>query len=398
MLGADMEFQRRLVSELATRLRRPPRLLQVVTGPRQVGKTTASVQVQRALGWPSVFEAADVSPAPGPEWIETHWARARALPAGDALLILDEVQKVRHWSETVKRLWDEDRRTGAGPSVVLLGSSALLLHRGLSDSLAGRFLLHRCMHWSYMECDAAFGWDLDRYLYFGGYPGAAALAADETLWARYVTDALIETAISRDVLQMHTVNKPALLRELFGVAAAHPAQVFSYTKMIGQLTDAGNTTTLAHYLTLLETAFLASGLPLYSAGHPRKRAASPKLILWNNALVTAFSRRDYAQTRADPAWWGRLVENAVGAHLLNGLPRESFGVSYWRDGQEEVDFVVTAGRHVWALEVKSGRPGPRHGLDAFRARYPAARALVVGSGGIPLEEFFSSAPERWFSA
>lgn len=391
-----MSYQRQIVADLAGCVRKGPPLLQVVAGPRQVGKSTAAANLQRLLGWPSVFEAADHSPPAGPEWIETHWTRARALTGKHKLLILDEVQKVRGWSETVKRLWDEDRRKGNGPAVLLLGSSALLLQRGLSESLAGRFLLHRCMHWSFSECAAAFGWDLDRYLYFGGYPGAAALAGDEALWARYITDSLIETAIARDVLQMQTVNKPALLRELFGVAAAHPAQVFSYNKMLGQLTDAGNTTTLAHYLSLLETAFLLSGLPLYSPGHARQRAASPKLVVWNNALVNAPSRRGFRPARADTAWWGRLVENAVGASLLNGLPRETFSLAYWRQGDDEVDFVVSAGRKVWALEVKSGRPGPRRGMEAFRARFPAAKALIIGSGGIPMEEFFSSPPDHWF--
>ena len=391
-----MKYQKGTVSELVRALDRTPSLIQIMTGPRQVGKTTAALAVQNTLGWPAVFEAADYFPAPGPEWIETHWTRARALPGPRRLLVLDEIQKVRGWSETVKRLWDEDRRNQFSLDVLLLGSSALLLHRGMSESLAGRFFLHRCMHWTYPECAAAFGWNLDPWLFFGGYPGAAAFADDEAKWSRYVSDALIETAIARDVLQLHPLNKPALLRELFGVAAAHPAQIFSYNKMLGQLNDAGNTTTLAHYLELLETAYLASGLSQYSGSHPRKRASSPKLILWNNALINAFARRSFANARADGAWWGRLVENAVGAHLLNHLPRETYSVNYWRQGNDEVDFVVSAATSVWAIEVKSGRPSPTGGLEAFRARYPRAHALLVGSGGVPLEEFFSTPPAQWF--
>ena len=391
-----MNYQRSTVSDLVKALVEGPPLIQMVTGPRQVGKTTAAVDVQNTLGWPTVFAAADYSPAPGPEWIETQWTRARTLSGPRRLLILDEIQKVRGWSETVKRLWDEDRRNRQALSVILLGSSALLLHRGMSESLAGRFFLHRCMHWNYSACVAAFGWTLDQWLFFGGYPGAAPFAAQETQWARYISDSLIETAIARDVLQLHPLNKPALLRELFGVAASHPAQIFSYNKMLGQLRDAGNTTTLAHYLELLETAYLASGLAQYSGGHPRKRASSPKLILWNNALVNAFAQRNFSDAQADGGWWGRLVENAVGAHLLNELPRESFSVNYWRQGDDEVDFVVSAGQSVWAIEVKSGRPGRVGGLAAFRARYPRARVFVIGSGGIPLEEFFSAQPTRWF--
>lgn len=391
-----MKYQIHAVSELVGALRDGPALIQIMTGPRQVGKTTAAMDVQNTLGWPTVFEAADYYPAPGSEWIEIQWMRARALPGPRRLLVLDEIQKVRGWSETVKRLWDEDRRHKFPLFVLLLGSSALLLHRGMSESLAGRFLLHRCMHWTYPECSRAFGWNLDQWLYFGGYPGAAAVADNEAQWARYVSDSLIETAIARDVLQMHPLNKPALLRALFGVAASHPAQIFSYNKMIGQLQDAGNTTTLAHYLELLETAYLASGLSQYSAGHPRKRGSSPKLILWNNALINAFSQRSFDQSKNDGAWWGRLVENAAGAHLLNHLPRERYSVNYWRQGNDEVDFVVSTGKLIWAIEVKSGRPGRTGGLEAFRARYPRSRALIVGSGGIPLAEFFSTAASQWF--
>ena len=200
---------------------------------------------------------------------ETQWRLVRAQAASTkkrVLLVLDEIQKVPGWSEVVKRLWDEEIRTGGKVRVLLLGSSALLVQRGLTESLAGRFFLHRCTHWSWSECRAAFGWTLDRWIYFGGYPGAAAMADDETTWKRYVADSLIETVLARDVLQMQTVTKPALLRHLFALAAQYPAQIFSYNKMLGQLHDAGNTVTLAAYLRLLETAFLASGLELYSKG------------------------------------------------------------------------------------------------------------------------------------
>ena len=391
-----MEFERSLVGEIRDAIEVGPPLLQIVVGPRQVGKTTVALTLAKNLGWPHVFEAADFSPPPGPEWIETQWLRARKLPTRPAMLVLDEVQKVSGWSETVKRLWDEEKRRPDPISVVLLGSSSLHLHRGMTESLAGRFLLHRCMHWCFPECATAFGWDLDRWIYFGGYPGAAPFVRKEEIWARYISDSLIETAISRDVLQLHTVTKPALLRSLFGLAATHPSQILSWNKMLGQLLDAGNTTTLAHYTDLLETAFLLSGLPLFSAGTPRKRAGSPKFILWNNALVSAFCGFRFTDARNDGAWWGRLVENAVGAYLLNQLPRESYTVSYWRDGVNEVDFVIARGRKVWGIEVKSGRPGKTGGLAAFRARYPEATVLIIGSGGIPLEEFFARPATDWF--
>jgi predicted AAA+ superfamily ATPase len=391
-----MRFTRAIVEEVEKALRDGPRLLQVIVGPRQVGKTTAAEEVAARLGWPGVFESADFAPPPGPEWIETHWARARALSGESVLLVLDEIQKVRGWSETVKRLWDEERRLRSrGLRVLLLGSSALQLHQGTSESLAGRFFLHRCMHWSFPECARAFGWSLEQWLYFGGYPGAAAFSSDERQWVRYVSDALVETAISKDVLQLHTVNKPALLRSLFGLAASHPAQILSFNKMLGQLVDAGNTTTLAHYLDLLGTAFLVSGLQLFSPGNPRRRGSSPKLIFWNSALINAFHGASRQEAMRDGAWWGRIVENAVGAHLLNSLCGEPFTIHYWRDGRDEVDFVVSGGGKTLGFEVKSGRQGKCAGLAAFRKKFPQADIRIIGSGGIPLEEFFSRSACEW---
>jgi hypothetical protein len=393
-------FQRVMVDDLEQAVRHNRPLLQVVIGPRQVGKTTAVQQLLERLDRLNHVASADTALPPGPEWIESHWSVATSLPTGaetPAILVLDEIQKVRGWSEVAKRLWDEAIRARRPLRVILLGSSSLLLQRGLMESLAGRFLLHRCPHWSWEECRKAFGWDLDRWLFFGGYPGAAPFADDETLWKRYVADSLVEPAIARDVLQLQTVHKPSLLRHLFAFAAAFPAQYVSYNKMLGQLQDAGNTTTLAHYLKLLETAFLVSGLELYSAGRGRHRGSSPKLILWNSALIHALSPWSFAEARREGAWWGRVVENAVGAHLLNHLPEPAWQVTYWREGNKEVDFVVTQGREVWALEVKSGRPGRLSGLAAFRARYPRSHALLVGSDGIPLEDFFARSPSDFLS-
>jgi predicted AAA+ superfamily ATPase len=314
------------------------------------------------------------------------------------LLVLDEIQKVRGWSETIKRLWDANVARGLPLRVVLLGSSALLVQRGITESLAGRFLLHRCQHWSLPECRAAFGWDLSQWLHFGGYPGAAPLADDEALWRQYIADSMIETVLSRDVFQLAPVTKPVLMRHLFALAATHPAQIFSYNKMLGQLLDVGNTTTLAAYLRLLDAAFLLSGLEQYSAGQLRKRGSSPKLVFWNNALINAMNGLSRAAAQSDGAWHGRIVENAVGAHLLNHLQGPEWSLAYWRDGDYEVDYVVRRGAAVWALEVKSGRTGKLFGLAAFRKRHPDARALVIGGEGLPLEDFFNHPPQELFSA
>lgn len=393
-----MEFQRPVVSEIESGLSSPVPFLQVVIGPRQIGKSTAAAQIAEHLGWPTHSASADSAIPHPPEWIETQWEWARRLAnSGKSLLILDEIQKVPGWSEVVKRLWDDERAHQGPVRPLLLGSSALLLQRGLTESLSGRFCLHRFTHWTWVECRTAFGWSLDQWIYFGGYPGAAAFSAEEAQWKRYVSDSLIDTVLARDVFQLQTVNKPALLRQLFALAATYPAQIVSYTKMQGQLHDAGNTTTLAHYLQLMETAFLASGLELFSQGKVRKRGSSPKLILWNNALINAVSLRTLPETRRDGSGWGRLVENAVGAHLLNGLQGPSWSVTYWRKDDFEVDFVVHHGTNIWAIEVKSGRARNRGGIEAFRRIYPDAKVWMLGTDGVPLEEFFSKPATAWFT-
>lgn len=389
-----MSYERSLVASLGALLSRPTTVIHVLIGARQVGKTTIAHQIQDAISLPTIYASAD-SPLPlDAAWIETQWRRGVAAASqanGPVVLILDELQKVRGWSEVLKLLWD-NRAVGPEIRLLILGSSALLMQEGLTESLAGRFLLHRCPHWAFPECRDAFGWGLDQWLYFGGYPGGAPFAHDEKTWKRYITDSLIETVLARDVLQMAKIAKPALLRHLFALAATLPAQSVSYTKMLGQLHDAGNTTTLAHYLRLLESAFLVSGLELYSRGMQRKRGSSPKLVLWNNALVNALSTRTLDESLADSMWWGRLVENAVGAHLCNCLNSVEYTLTYWRERDQEVDFVVSRGRDVWAVEVKSGRSGKTAGLARFRSRYPEARALLVGGQGIPLEEFFAGEP------
>lgn len=394
-----MKYERAIVGTLEKALKKAPELLHVVVGPRQVGKTTAVRQLCGHLSYPSHWAAADAPLPPGPEWIESHWRLAErdaATGKKPVLLVLDEIQKVKGWSEVVKRLWDETRAKNIPLRVVLLGSSALLVQSGLTESLTGRFFLHRCMHWGWPECQAAFGWGLDEWLYFGGYPGAAVFADDEEAWRQYIADAMIETVLSRDVFLLAPVTKPILMRHLFGLSARYPAQILSYNKMLGQLQDVGNTTTLAHYLKLLEAAFLVSGLEQYSAGQVRQRGSSPKLIFWNNALIHAMSGLTRQATMADSAWYGRIVENAVGAHLLNGLQGMEWSVTYWRDGNKEVDFVVRRGSRVWGIEVKTGQVGKLSGVQAFRRRYPDTDMWVIGSGGLSLETFLTRNPGHFF--
>jgi predicted AAA+ superfamily ATPase len=221
--------------------------IQAVAGPRQVGKTTLVLEIVDRWRGPKLYETADQPAPPDVHWIVAQWEKARALMKGkrDGLLVLDEVQKIPRWTEAVKKLWDEDRRGKIRLRVVLLGSSALLVQRGLTESLTGRFELHRHPHWSFAECHACFGINLEDYLVFGGYPGGLVLRRDPVRWGRYIRDAVIETVLGKDVLLLSPVQKPALLRQTFGMACAHPAEVLSFQKMVGQLTDAGNTVTIA---------------------------------------------------------------------------------------------------------------------------------------------------------
>jgi hypothetical protein len=279
---------------------------------------------------------------------------------------------------------------------VLLGSAPLLVRQGLTESLAGRFEILHLPHWSYAEMREAFGFSLGEYVYFGGYPGAAPLIGDPSRWRRYLLDSLIETTISRDVLLMTRVDKPALLRRLFELGCRYSGQVLSYTKMLGQLHDAGNTTTLAHYLDLLGSAGMLAGVPKYTARSVRQRGSSPKLQVLNTALMTAQSGLNPDEARADREFHGRLVESAVGAHLANAAAAGDCDLFYWRERNREVDFVVRAGKTLVAIEVKSGRsPNVLPGLGAFSESFQPRRTLLVGGDGIPLAEFLSRPVSHW---
>jgi len=402
MSKKESVFCRPQMAALVARLCEPRRFIQVVAGPRQVGKSTL---VHQAIGElvdvPVRYISADEPILRGANWIDQQWAIAR-LEAGDkkgAVLVLDEIQKIHGWSETVKRLWDEDTRAKLPLKVVLLGSAPLLIAQGLTESLAGRFETLYLPHWSFMEMRAAFGWTLDEYVFHGGYPGAAPLIVEPTRWSRYIADSLIEPAVSRDVLLMSRVDKPALLRRLFELACRYSGQVLSYTKMLGQLQDAGNTVTLAHYLELLAGVGMVCGLSKYAGDAARRRASSPKLQVLNTALMTAICGVTLAEAREEREFWGRLVESAVGAHLANAAMIGECDLYYWRDGKYEVDFIVRTRSGLTAIEVKSGRAPLAHpGTAAFTKAFKPRRNLLVGGDGIALEDFLRQPVTYWVGA
>jgi len=383
-------MERPILHTIITRLSQKRRFIEVLSGPRQVGKTTLAFEAAEALALPFHYASADEPSVRDTTWIKQQWEIARLKCGTDGLLILDEVQKIFDWSNAVKLLWDEDTHNKLPLKVMILGSSPLLMQQGLTESLAGRFEIIPITHWSFAEMREAFGWNLNQYIYFGGYPGAAPLIEDEERWKRYILDSLIEPTISRDILLVTRVDKPVLLRRLFQLGAQYSGQILSFQKMLGQLLDAGNTTTLAHYLELLGGAGMLSGISKYAGETVRQRGSSPKLQVHNTALMTAQLSTSFQDTLHDRQLWGRLVESAVGAYLINQARGTSLQIFYWRDSNKEVDFVLKSGKSVIALEVKSGQnKGVLPGMQAFEYAFHPDKLIQIGGQGLDLETFFS---------
>ena len=381
-------FKRKIVTQLVDRLNEPRRFIQILVGPRQTGKTTAVLQALKEINKPTHFVSADDPTLVSTEWLRNEWEQARALAkTGETILVIDEIQKISKWSSIVKLLWDQDNRLFTPLKVVLTGSSSLLLQKGLFESLMGRFEILYSAHWNYSECKEAFGYSLEDFLFFGGYPGAAVLIKDEERWARYMGASIVEPTISLDIVMMDEVRKPALLRSLFMLGSIYSAQELSFTKILGQLQDVGNTVTLAHYLDLLSRANVLAGLQNYSGSKIRVRKSSPKFMVYDTSLMTytdGTSRRRLLDNATDR---GRLVESAVGAYLLARGQEEGFEVYWWRERNNEVDFVIKKGSQLTAIEVKSGRVKGVGGSLVFKQHYPNALSLIVGSVNCSLEDF-----------
>ena len=420
-----MNFQRAQVQTLRHRLQEVPRFITIVAGPRQVGKTTLVRQAiddvgnlfvsvdpsgeprLRGFDLAAAYDTMEVDGAPrNAAWLIRTWQSARAAceafkqkyPDRPFVFVLDEIQKITHWPDTVKGLWDADRAQGLPMHVVLLGSSPLLIQKGLTESLTGRYELIRATHWSFVEMHHAFDFTLNEYIYFGGYPGSAPLIRDEERWRNYVLESLVQPSIETDVLQMARVDKPALLKQLFTLGAIYSGQILALGKVKGQLQDAGNETTLAGYLDLLGNAGLLTGLQKYHVGAARKRASAPKFNVLNTALMSSATPYTFAQAQADRSYWGRLVESTVGAHLYN-TTRLNEELSYWRESPHEVDFVINDALRRTAIEVKSGSSvGALGGMDEFAKQHAGSKTLLVGTGGVNLTEFLSYPLTHWLEA
>lgn len=393
-------FERAPLKGLLSRLKEPRQFIQVLMGPRQVGKTTLVNQLLGHLHFSHIFESADAIPASDAIWLEQLWERARIKMDQNAdaefLLVIDEIQKIHNWSEVVKRMWDEDSNSGRKLKLVILGSSRLLVQHGLTESLAGRFESIYMGHWSCKEMHDAFGWTVDQYTWFGGYPGSVNLIPDEERWKNYVRNSLIETSISKDILMLTRIDKPALMKHLFELGCLYSGQILSLSKVQGQLQDAGNTTTLSHYLSLLNTAGLLAGIEKYSANVIRTRSSSPKFQVHNNALITAQRNELFQEITSQPAKWGRMVESAVGAHFVNAAPMAGYNVFYWRHRNEEVDFVLEKRGKVIAIEVKTGNEIETSGMNTFKKQFRPDKVLLAGRQGMPLNELLTTNPNDFF--
>lgn len=402
-------YERPLVERVVQFLEMEPPKLVAVIGPRQTGKTTITEQALRRTGLPHSLVAVDdpatheapfgkLGEVPPREWLVNVWERARqaarASPSG-FVLALDEVQHIEGWSGLVKGMWDRDRSEGCPLRVVVLGSAPWNLMTGLDESLMGRFKRVCVRQWSLRDMVWAFNLTVEEYMFFGGYPAAAQMRGDMDVWRDYVLGSIVGPVINRDILSLAKVDKPALMQQLMELVPDYSGQILPYTKMLGQLQDAGNATTLARYLDLLANAGLATGLPGYSARSHLRRASPPKLNVLDPAVMTAHLGYSFDQAKSDRSLWGRIVESAVGAHLHNTLPPAA-KLHYWRRDGQEVDFVLTRGPHVVGIEVEeSGKQRATSGLEAFRARFPGARTQLVGTGGTPLNEFLWKSAAYW---
>lgn len=394
------EYRRLQFREVLNRMNEPRGYIQVLAGPRQVGKSTLVNQVLAEIRFPYYLYNADGVEEDDTDWIRRTWESVRVQMAvskqEEAVLVIDEVQKIRNWSEAVKKEWDEDTRNRIPLKVFLLGSSRLMLRKGLTESLAGRFEMLRLGHWTPEEMHDAFGWNLDQWIYYGGYPGTARFLSDMRRWRKYVRDSLATPAIEKDVLLTSTIYKPALMKQLFELGCSYSAEILSLTKLLGQLQDAGNVTTLSSYLTILDQCNLLTGLQKYANDEARKYQSIPKYQVYNNALLTAYRGTTYEKDRINPDVWGRWVESAVGAYLLGGEEEGGYRVFYWREKADEVDFIIQRQGETIAIEVKSGRRGMNSGLKAFREKFQPKRAFVVGTDGMPLADFFRCHVEDLF--
>ena len=340
-------------------------LLQIIQGPRQVGKTTALQQYYDSnhKRTPIHFVSGDVISSA--LWIQEQWQIARD---AEKILIIDEIQKIPNWSEMIKKLWDEDKRKRLKPKCILTGSSSLSLQKGLSESLTGRFESISANHWSYQQSNQLHIMDLDEYLIYGGYPKSYSFMKDKKRWVDYITHSIVETVIGKDILMQAYVKSPALFRQAFYLLTSFPAQVISYNKLLGQLQDKGNIDLIKSYIELYESAYLIKTIQKFSGSEIRKKTSSPKIIIMAPALASFHRIESLTDDER-----GRIFESAVGAEFI----KAQFKPYYWADGDYEVDFVLEYKKNLIAIEVKSGKKKRSSSLEVFKKKYPTVKIIYI---------------------
>lgn len=386
-------YKRPEYQTIKQRLEEPRKFIQVVMGARQVGKSTVVKQVLNDIDLPYQFFSADNVPASNGTWVSNCWAAVRSLKENkgweSAIIVIDEIQKIANWSEAVKKEWDNDTFHDRNIKVLLLGSSRVLLEKGLSESLAGRFEEIRMSHWGFKEMRECFGCTLDQYIFYGGYPGAATLIYDEDRFQQYIQSSIIDATINKDILMDTPISKPALFRQTFELGAAYSGELLSLNKMLGTLQDAGNTTTLASYINLLGESGLLCGLQKFSVDMARRKSSIPKLQVYNNALKNVYCPLSFEQSVINRKEWGRIFESGIGAYLVSQAFVHRFEVFYWRERNDEVDFVLRKKNSVVAIEVKSNAEKTTAGIEKFRQMYKPTTSLIIGEAGIKAEDFFT---------
>lgn len=387
-------YQRRHLNILKSRMAEPRRRMQIVMGPGQVGKSTLVGQFTEGISVPFDFFAADGVNRFDSSWIPNKWQQVRMRmdihSEQEHILIIDEVQKIRGWSEQVKKEWDEDSRSHRNLKVILLGSSRLLLQKGLEESLEGRFETIKMGYWDWQEMHEAFGFSMDEYVYFGGFPGLAPDIQDEDRWRNLMEDSIISPILTRDILEIEEIRNPALLRQVFELACIESAKELSLTKMQGTM-NSGTVPTIKNYLDILNKSMIVQPLQNYSPSRVKEKQSVPKMQVFNNAFRNRFGTFSFDEARVDPAEWGRLVESAVGAHLANRAMTDDYELFYWRnERRQECDYVLRKGQALVAIEVKSGSVDKTVGFEKFKEQFAdnVTAAFIVGPHALPLDDFF----------
>lgn len=387
-------YQRRHLNILKSRMAEPRRRMQIVMGPRQVGKSTLVGQFTEGISVPFDFFAADGVNRFDSSWIPNKWQQVRMRmdihSEQEHILIIDEVQKIRGWSEQVKKEWDEDSRSHRNLKVILLGSSRLLLQKGLEESLEGRFETIKMGYWDWQEMHEAFGFSMDEYVYFGGFPGLAPDIQDEDRWRNLMEDSIISPILTRDILEIEEIRNPALLRQVFELACIESAKELSLTKMQGTM-NSGTVPTIKNYLDILNKSMIVQPLQNYSPSRVKEKQSVPKMQVFNNAFRNRFGTFSFDEARVDPAERGRLVESAVGAHLANRAMTDDYELFYWRnERRQECDYVLRKGQALVAIEVKSGSVDKTVGFEKFKEQFAdkVTAAFIVGPHALPLDDFF----------